>query len=116
MYKGQVKDPVVVLLLTVVTCGIYGLVWLYDIGDQINKALDKEAVKPVYVLISILCFPILYYYIYTLDLALIELGESREVPYTPNFVIWIITMLFGVGLFICEIQTQTFLNQVWEKE
>ena len=116
MYKAQPKDPLIVLLLTFITCGIYGLVWLYEIGDQVNKALNREAVKPVYVWLGIVCFPVLYYYIYTLDLAMIDLGKERDVNYTSNFVIWLITMFIGIGLFICEMQGQTFLNQVWEKQ
>ena len=115
MYTGTKRSPVNVILLSIVTCGIYGIWWLYNAGKEINQALGREAVNPIFAVVSIICFPILFYYVYTLDQDLTELSGQRGVPYSSNFVLWVITMLFGIGTLIVMIQTQTTLNSIWEK-
>lgn len=47
MARGQVRNPVTVLLLTLVTCGLYGLYWFTQIAGELNDALGEERFKPV---------------------------------------------------------------------
>lgn len=115
MKKGEIRQPVTLIILTVLTCGIYGLFWLYTVGKEVNEALGREAVQPIIIILSILCFPLIYYYCYQLDLALVELANAEGENYSSNFILWLITTIFGVGIFIIEIQTQEFLNKIWEK-
>ncbi|MDR3313350.1 MAG: DUF4234 domain-containing protein [Oscillospiraceae bacterium] len=116
MFVGQKQDPVKLVLLSIVTCGIYYLYWLYKVGEEVNQALGKEAVKTSLVWISIICAPISLYYLYTLDLALGELAQQRGLQWTSNFLIWVLLSVFaGIGSFIAMFQVQTFLNQVWDQ-
>jgi len=114
MVKGVVRNPINVILLTLVTCGIYGIYWMYMVGKEVNAALGREAINPVLAIVSIICFPVLFYYIYLLDNALVELGTATSKPYTSNFLLWVITSLLGVGILIVIIQGQGYLNSVWE--
>ena len=115
MYKGMKRSAINVILLSIVTCGIYGIYWMYTVGKEINEALNREAVNPVLALLSLICYPVIFYYVYTLDKALGELSEQRGTTYNSNFVIWVITMLFGLGMFVVEFQTQETLNAIWDK-
>ena len=111
---GTNRSPVMVLVLTVITCGIYSLYWHYVVGQEINAALGREAVKPMYVFLAILCFPVLYYYMYTVDKAMLELAAQRGKNYNSNFVLWIIcSVLAGVGVYIEMFQVQDTLNDIW---
>ena len=114
MFKGEKRDPLMLILLSIVTCGIYCIYWHYTVGNEINSALGKEAVNPVLAIISFCCFPVLFYYVYTVDKALEELTAERGIKYTSNFVLWVITMLFGIGTLVEMFQVQTTLNEVWE--
>ena len=114
MVKGAVRNPVSVILLTFITCGIYGIWWMYTVGKEINAALGREAVNPVLAIVSIICFPLMFYYMYLLDNALVELGTATAKPYNSNFMLWVITSLLGFGILIVIVQAQGFLNGVWE--
>ncbi len=116
MFVGQKQDPVKVLILSIVTCGIYMLIWLHKVGEEVNQALGKEAVKTNLVWISLLCPFLILYYLYTLDQALGELGAQRNVAWNSNFLMWILlSLLAGIGTYVAEFQIQTFLNQVWDQ-
>ncbi|MDR1927046.1 MAG: DUF4234 domain-containing protein [Oscillospiraceae bacterium] len=116
MYIGEKQEPIKIFLLSIVTCGIYGLIWDYKTGEEINKALGREAVNTNLVWISILCFPVILYYLYTVDQALMELGVQRGIRYDSNFVLWILLyVVASAGWFVAMFQTQAFLNRVWEQ-
>lgn len=53
MYTGTKRSPVNVILLSIVTCGIYGIWWLYNAGKEINQALGREAVNPIFAVVSL---------------------------------------------------------------
>jgi hypothetical protein len=40
------RNAVVVLLLSLVTCGIYYLIWLYSTSSELKDALQDEEIKP----------------------------------------------------------------------
>lgn len=43
----QRRDLVVCIILTLVTCGIYGLVWRYNIGMDIARARGDNQPQPI---------------------------------------------------------------------
>ena len=42
MQRGEVRDPIIVTILSFVTCGIYNLYWLYMVLEEVNKGLGEE--------------------------------------------------------------------------
>jgi hypothetical protein len=44
LYKR--RDPLAVWLLSIVTLGIYGLVWYYKINDEARRYLRDETIRP----------------------------------------------------------------------
>jgi hypothetical protein len=112
--QGKERSPVTVIVLSIITCGIYALYWHYVIGKEINDVLGKDAVNPILVFVSIICFPVMYYYMYTIDKAMVEIAEQKNRAYSSNFALWIIcSILAGVGLYIEMFQVQTTLNEVY---
>ena len=41
-YLPQKKDIVICVILTVITCGIYGLFWMASVNDEINTLADDR--------------------------------------------------------------------------
>ena len=118
MFVGTRRNPVTVIILTIVTCGIYSYYWLYVTTKELNDALGEEKrIDPVLMLIlSIVCGPIIYWWLYQRDLAMVELGQKEAVAYETKFILWLLlSLICGVGLFVSEHQTQTFLNELWDK-
>ena len=116
MYKGEVRSPGMVIVLTIVTCGIYGLWWHYKVGQEVNAAAGKEVVNPMFVWLGLVtCGLTLLYFIYTLDKALIDLAAARGKSYTSNLMLWIILyFISGLGMYVEMFQVQTALNEIWE--
>jgi len=112
---GTKREPIVVILLSFVTCGIYSLYWHYKAGDEIRTALGKpDAINPVLVFAGIICFPFMFYYVYTIDKGLAELAQKRGVAYSSNFVLWLLLCLIGVGFFVEMFMVQDKLNDIWD--
>ena len=52
---GKIRNPVVVVLMTIITLGIYGLYWHYEMFKETNE-FDKEGVTGVVgLLLTIVC-------------------------------------------------------------
>lgn len=114
---GINRSPVMVIVLSIITCGIYNLYWHYVVGNEVNETLGKEAVNPMLVFVGIICFPVLYYYMYMLDKAMIELAAERGKSYSSNFALWVVcSLLAGVGIYIEMMQVQTTLNEIWDAQ
>lgn len=116
MPKGVERNPVTVIILSIVTCGIYSIYWLYMITKEINAALGEERINFVlYFLVGILCFPLIFLGMYKIDEALVQLQARIGLQGKSNFVLWIILSFVGVGTFIMIYQVQEALNELWIK-
>ena len=114
MNKGTERNPITVILLSIVTCGIYAFYWFYLVTKEINDALGEQRISfALYFLLGILCFPLIFVGMYKIDEALMELQTRVGLPAKSNFILWIILSFFGVGSFIMEYQVQEALNQLW---
>ena len=40
------RSPTTILLLSLVTCGVYGLIWKYQTTDELRRATGDESIKP----------------------------------------------------------------------
>jgi len=46
MYKGQVRSPALVIILSIVTCGIYAWYWIYKMSEELQRATGKSTISP----------------------------------------------------------------------
>ena len=42
MQRGEVRDPIMVAILGMVTCGFYNLYWMYMVCEEMNNGLGRE--------------------------------------------------------------------------
>ncbi len=116
MPRGIERNPVTVILLSIVTCGIYSIYWLYKVTSEINAALGEEKINFVlYFLLGILCFPLIFVGMYKIDEGLVQLQTRIGLQGKSNFVLWIILSFVGVGSLIMMYQVQEALNEIWAK-
>ena len=55
MNSEKVRSPILVAFLTIITCGIYGLIWIYQISEEIQqKEKENESMSPGIELLLIL--------------------------------------------------------------
>ena len=111
MYKFTQRSPITIILLSIVTCGIYFIYWLYVTSKEINDALGREEINTVLVILGFFCFPVMIYVMYKLGNAIDELAGRSLMQSQSSFILWLIlSLLFGVGIYIMEYQVQSDLN------
>jgi hypothetical protein len=116
-YIDKKRSTASVVLLTILTCGIYGLYLLYTYSADINALLGEDRISPVLMLIlSIFCAPVTLFWTYSLHKALKEIAVLEDIEYRGSFALWLIfTLFFGAGLLVALFQIQETLNSVWDK-
>ena len=68
MTKGTVRSVPMLVLLSIVTCGIYYLYWIYKTTDEIKNFMEREDINPALELILVLVtcniYSLYWYYKY----------------------------------------------------
>jgi len=116
-YVGIRRSGLVVLLLGLVTCGIYNLYFYYVSMEDINRASGEQRLNSVGLLVgSILCFPVVWVMLYQIDRELSRLAKENGTHYSENFVMWLLlTFMCGIGIFVADFQICKGLNDIWDK-
>jgi|LSQX01.3.fsa_nt_gb hypothetical protein len=114
-FRGEVRSPGMVILLSIITCGIYALFWLYSVSKEINNVLGYEATKPQYTFFGLLCFIFTLLLWSQVDDALIEIDRRRGIISSKKFLTWIVlSVLLGIGGFVMMYDVQSRLNALYE--
>jgi len=109
-----VRSPGICILLSIVTCGVYYLYWLWVTHKQINDLAGAEVVGSGMIILGWFCTPVLWYDWYKWDLELQSIASRRYLPYSSNFILWLLLSIFvGVGSMIMIFQVQDLLNRVY---
>lgn len=97
----QRRDLVVAIILSVVTCGIYGIYWMICLNDDVNKiAQDTGAMSGgvVFLLSLVTCGIYSWVWMYQmgtkLDDAEISYGRSSQ----SRGILYLVLSLFGFGI------------------
>ncbi|MDR3278234.1 MAG: DUF4234 domain-containing protein [Oscillospiraceae bacterium] len=113
--ERNIRGPVSVILLSIVTCGIYYLYWAWVTNKQINELLGAEAVGGGLMVLSFFCWPVSWYVWYKWDKSLLEITEGTRARYSSNFILWVIlSVLGGLGTLVMSFQIQDTLNSIYE--
>jgi len=118
MYRGERREPAVVLLLSLVTCGLYGLWSHYKVAGEIQEALGRTGeLSPgtEVLLIIITCGIYGIYWWYKYGKLVAELRQQRGLPPNDNAILYLLLVVFaGIGGLINPMLMQGDLNRVWE--
>lgn len=112
----QSKNIVTCIILSFVTCGIYGLYWLYCLVSDINAISDDpNAMSPVLVIILsiVTCGLYFLYWVYKagslLDQKMIETGRTAE----SRSILYVVLALFCLAIVTYALMQDT-INQLAE--
>ena len=108
------RNIAVMLVLSVITCGIYNLFWMYLARDEFKRLSCYEDINPgLELFLTIICFPFFYYWIYkfSADIAKYQAETGRYV--CDNGVVNLLLTIFGFGL-VSELIIQSQLNDLAE--
>lgn len=97
----QQRGIVMCIVLTFVTCGIYGLYWLYAMTEDANKVsgeANPTSGGMVLLLSLVTCGLYSIYWVYKMGKTLNEAGTKRGVEIQDNSVLYLILTLIGLGI------------------
>lgn len=74
------NDPLIVLILGLVTCGLYLIYWNMKAAEVLNAVSRKELISPAIAVISGCCAPASIYFYYLCGEGLEDLGKAIGKP------------------------------------
>ena len=111
--KGIVRSPIAVILLTVITCGIYGLYWIYAFANELKTYLNKDDLSPgLDLFLCIICFPYLIYWVYKYGQLIDEAFEKNGKHKPDNSILYVILSIFGLSI-VAFVIMQDSINRIW---
>ena len=97
LFMLKQRGVVEVIILTLVTCGIYGLYWVYDTMSGFEQTTGKESgINAVACLLLCIFLPSIGYLVYGMsaDEQLKQIKESRGIPAEDNKVMYMLLGFF----------------------
>ena len=112
---GEERGIVVTILLTIVTCGIWGLVVQYKMGEELNRHQGRNQINAALdlVLVFVTCGLWAIYIMYKYPKVLQEITVEEEMPVVDVMVPCILLSVFGLHIVALAI-LQNELNKHWE--
>lgn len=108
---GTVRNPVVVILLSIITLGIYSLYWQYATFKEI-KAHADEGIGGVLGLVFAILLGIVNVFLLPSEIGGLYAREGREKTTSGLTGFWAFIPL--IGWIIWVVKTQGHLNRYWE--
>ena len=112
----QKRSPVAVLLLSIITCGIYGLVVIYQISDEIKRFRSDPSIAPGIELLLCIITGGLYsiYWYYKFGRLVFDMQQRVGTPCpSDNTIIFVLLSVFRLNV-VALMLLQTELNRVWD--
>ena len=113
----QKRDIVVAIVLTVVTCGIYGLYWFIVMTDDVKAASGDASFTSggMSLLLTILTCGIYgIYWAYKMGELMKVAQESNGLPVKDNSILYLILEIIGLSI-VVYILVQSDLNAIADK-
>jgi len=107
---GEIRTPLTVVLLTFVTCGIYGLYWYYKSFDEMKNYSGEGVGGGVGLLLAIFC-GIVAVFLLPAEAGNLFAREGKEKPVSAVTAFWNLIPLIGAIIFIYKVQNA--LNDFW---
>jgi len=115
--RGVVREPALVVIFGILSCGIYTFYWLYKVSEEVQTelgTLGQETSPGMELLFSIIsCGLYSIYWIYKYSKLIFEAQQRVNIPGDDNAVLNLILCFVGLS-FVSLAIIQSSLNKVWE--
>jgi hypothetical protein len=109
--KGKVREPVAVIIFSIITLGIYFLVWQYKVFQE-NKEFSGQGVGGVIGLILGLFLGIVNWFLLPAEIGNIYERMGREKPVSGVTGFWNLIPLIGFIIWVVKVQGS--MNRLYE--
>ena len=94
------RNIVTCILLSIVTCGIYGIVWFIQLTDDAARANNNPNFSggTSFLLTLVTCGIYSIYWSYKMGKEIYNAKVSRNMPASDQSVLYLVLSLFGLGI------------------
>ena len=110
---GSVRSPGIVLLLWIITIGIYGLVWYFKTHNEMKRYSGQGLGGGIALLLAIFV-GIAMPFITASEVGNLYGREGQEKPVSGKTGLWILLPLAGFIIWVVKVQGA--LNRFWESK
>jgi hypothetical protein len=107
---GEIRSPVTVSLLTLVTCGIYGIYWYYKSFDEMKVYSGEGVGGAVGLLLTLFC-GIVAAFLLPSEVGNLYARDGKEKPVSAVTAFWNLIPILGFFIFVAKVQGA--LNDYW---
>ena len=107
---GKPRSILLVLLLTVITFGIWTIVWSYQNGDEIKRHAGTGLGGVGYLFITLLISPVTMFMMAS-EVEQLYRREGKQPPITTIWGLWFLLPL--IGNLIWYVRIQRSINDYW---
>lgn len=110
------RDLVTSIILSIVTCGIYGIVWFIGLTDDAKAASNDETLQSggmAFLLTLITCGIYGFFWAYKMGKAINKARVEKGMPDDDKSTLYIILQIFGLGIVNYALM-QNDLNEIAE--
>jgi len=113
---GKTRNPVVVLILGIITLGIYMIIWYYCIFEELRNWRGQGWSGALYlILLLLLCFPLIVIpWLIPAYVGRMYQEDGKEKPITGLSGFWVFLPLIGGIVWLCKVQGA--LNKFWRSK
>ncbi len=97
----QQRNIVTAIILTIVTCGIYGIFWFITLTDDLNRIdgnINATSGGVAFLLSLVTCGIYSFYWAYKQGEKIDKALMARGVPSSNNGVVYLVLSVFGLGI------------------
>ncbi|BAM47544.1 DUF4234 domain-containing protein [Amphibacillus xylanus] len=90
----------VVIILSLITCGLYNIYWMYAITEEISYLIDDRSFRGGKVILFslITCGIYTFFWYYTVGSKLMIAQRNHNKMVKDNSIIYLILAIFGLGI------------------
>lgn len=107
---GKRRSVGLVILLSIVTCGVWTIVWSYQQGEELQRFRNRGLGGVVYLIVTLLASPVTMFLLPNeIEEAYHERGLASPVSLTTG--LWFLLPL--AGSIVWYVKTQEAINEYW---
>ncbi len=110
---GKIRNPWTVIVLTIITCGLYHWYWFYVTFQEMKDYSAKGIGGLAALLFAFIC-SIINIFVEPSEIAALYEADGRESPVSLMTGFWILLPILGLFIWIFKIQRA--LNHFWESK
>lgn len=94
------KNIATCVILSIVTCGIYGIIWFVNLHDDVNTLSGdfKTSGGMAFLLGIVTCGIYMLYWMYNQGSRIDNIKASRGIPSNNSGVLYLILSILGLGI------------------